>query len=101
MPRLNRSVMQHSFSEVPRVQIPRSSFNRSHGYKTTFDADYLIPLFVDDVVPGEHCYVPRCSKCGKFRHELRIHWFFTGLYCLPCIQGILYDNRRNILEVSR
>jgi hypothetical protein len=48
-----RSVMQHSFSEVPRANIPRSSFNRSHGLKTTFDADYLIPVFVDDVVPGD------------------------------------------------
>ena len=48
-----RSVMKHSFSEVPRANIPRSSFNRSHGYKTTFDADYLIPVLVDDVVPGD------------------------------------------------
>lgn len=48
-----RSVMQHSFSEVPRANIPRSSFNRSHGVKTTFDADYLIPVLVDDVVPGD------------------------------------------------
>ena len=48
-----RSVMTHSFAEVPRANIPRSSFNRSHGHKTTFDADYLIPVFVDDVVPGD------------------------------------------------
>jgi hypothetical protein len=48
-----RSVMKHTFSEVPRANIPRSSFNRSHGVKTTFDADYLIPVLVDDVVPGD------------------------------------------------
>lgn len=48
-----KSVMAHSFSNVPRADIPRSSFNRSHGYKTTFDADYLIPVYVDDVVPGD------------------------------------------------
>ena len=48
-----RSVMKHSFSEVPKANIPRSSFNRSHGHKTTFDADGLIPVFVDDVVPGD------------------------------------------------
>ena len=48
-----RSVMKHSFSEVPRARIPRSSFNRSHGLKTTFDADYLIPILLDDVVPGD------------------------------------------------
>ena len=48
-----RSVMKHSFSEVPTANIPRSSFNRSHGLKTTFDADYLIPVIVDDIVPGD------------------------------------------------
>ena len=48
-----RSVMEHSFSNVPRADIPRSSFNRSHGYKTTFDADYLIPILVDDIIPGD------------------------------------------------
>lgn len=48
-----KSVMTHSFSQVPRANIPRSSFNRSHGVKTTFDADELIPIFCDDVVPGD------------------------------------------------
>lgn len=48
-----RSVMEHSFAQVPRADIPRSSFNRSHGVKTTFDADYLVPILVDDVVPGD------------------------------------------------
>lgn len=49
----NRSVMQHAFSRVPKVNLPRSVFNRSHGYKTTFDCDYLIPFFVDEVLPGD------------------------------------------------
>jgi hypothetical protein len=48
-----RSVMAHSFSQVPRADIPRSTFNRSHGLKTTFDADFLIPILVDDIVPGD------------------------------------------------
>lgn len=48
-----RSVMQHSFATVPRANIPRSSFNRSSGLKTTFDADYLVPIFCDDVLPGD------------------------------------------------
>jgi hypothetical protein len=47
------SVMSHKFSEVPQAEIPRSSFDRSHGYKTTFDAGYLIPCFVDEALPGD------------------------------------------------
>lgn len=43
----------HDFSRAPQANIPRSSFNRSHGYKTTFDAGYLIPVLVDEALPGD------------------------------------------------
>lgn len=43
----------HSFREVAKAQVPRSQFNRSHGVKTTFDADKLIPILVDEVLPGD------------------------------------------------
>lgn len=49
----NKSVMKHTFSEVPKAEIPRSSFDRSHGHKTTFNAGFLIPIFVDEVLPGD------------------------------------------------
>jgi len=48
-----KSVMQHSFQMAPNVSVPRSSFNRSHGYKTTFDAGKLIPIYVDEALPGD------------------------------------------------
>jgi len=44
---------QHVFSRVPSAEIQRSSFDRSCGHKTTFDAGYLIPIFVDEVLPGD------------------------------------------------
>ena len=64
-----RSVMEHSFSNVPRVNIPRSSFNRSHGHKTTFDADYLIPILVDDIIPGDTFNV-NCSFVARLATPL-------------------------------
>lgn len=48
-----RSVMKHQFSMIPQANIPRSSFNRSHGYKTTFDSGYLVPFYVDEALPGD------------------------------------------------
>ncbi|WNK13565.1 MAG: major capsid protein [Microvirus sp.] len=45
--------MQHQFSQVPKAEIPRSSFDRSHGYKTTFDSGLLIPFLVDEALPGD------------------------------------------------
>ena len=48
-----KSVMKHQFSQVPQAEIQRSQFNRSHGLKTTFDAGYLVPVFVDEALPGD------------------------------------------------
>nr|QJB19200.1 MAG: major capsid protein [Microvirus sp.] len=48
-----KSVMNHNFSQIPQANIPRSSFNRSHGHKTTFDAGYLVPIFIDEALPGD------------------------------------------------
>lgn len=50
---MSRHSVQHLFSQVPTAQIPRSKFNRSHGLKTTFDSGYLVPIFVDEVLPGD------------------------------------------------
>lgn len=52
MSSVNRST-QHLFSQIPSTQIPRSVFDRSHGYKTTFNSGYLVPFYVDEVLPGD------------------------------------------------
>jgi hypothetical protein len=45
--------MNHDFSKVPHADIQRSTFNRSHGHKTTFNSGKLIPILVDEVLPGD------------------------------------------------
>jgi hypothetical protein len=54
-PFVQPSVMtaQEHFSQVPSAEIPRSKFDRSHACKTTFDAGNLIPVYVDEVLPGD------------------------------------------------
>lgn len=46
-------VSQGHFSQVPNVSIGRSKFNRSHVLKTTFDEGQLVPIFLDEVLPGD------------------------------------------------
>ncbi len=41
------------FAAVPKASIPRSVFDRSHAYKTTFDAGLLIPIYCDEALPGD------------------------------------------------
>ena len=47
------SARQHQFSEVPHADIRRSTFDRTHGLKTTFNAGQLIPVYVDEALPGD------------------------------------------------
>ena len=48
-----QSVSQHDFARIPSPSIQRSRFDRSHNYKTTFDAGYLVPCFYDEALPGD------------------------------------------------
>lgn len=71
------SVMRHQFSRVPQAEIPRSQFNRSHGYKTTFDAGILIPVFVDEALPGD-TFNLRMQGFGRLATPL--HPFMDNLF---------------------
>lgn len=72
-----RSVMSHQFSQVPRADIPRSSFDRSHGYKTTFDCGWLIPVYVDEALPGD-TFNCRMSAFGRLATPL--HPFMDNMF---------------------
>ena len=71
-----RSGMQHAFSQVPQVEIPRSSFDRSHGYKTTLDSGYLVPVFVDEALPGDTF---NCNMTTFCRLATPLHPFMDNL----------------------
>lgn len=79
------SVMTHQFSQVPKAEIPRSSFQRSHGYKTTFDAGYLIPVFIDEALPGDtfNCQMTALARLATplhpFMDNVFLHSFFFAV----------------------
>ena len=80
-----RSVMKHNFSQVPRANIPRSAFKRNHGYKTTFDAGYLIPVYVDEALPGDTinldmtAFARLATPLHPFMDNLRVDSFFFAV----------------------
>ncbi|AXH74003.1 MAG: major capsid protein [Microviridae sp.] len=49
----NASVDVHQFAMVPSADIPRSSFNIQKALKTTFDGGYLVPVFCEEILPGD------------------------------------------------
>lgn len=44
---------EQRFSEIPNVEKPRSIFDRSFTHKTSYDSARLIPVAVDEVLPGD------------------------------------------------
>jgi hypothetical protein len=69
--------MKHQFSQVPKAEIPRSKFDRSCGYKTTFDAGYLVPVFVDEALPGD-TFNLHMTAFGRLATPL--HPFMDNMY---------------------
>lgn len=44
---------QEQFARIANARLQRSTFDRSHGVKTTIDAGLLYPIFVDEALPGD------------------------------------------------
>ena len=69
--------MSHDFSRVPTAEIPRSSFDRSHGTKTTLDAGFLVPVYLDEALPGD-TFACRMAAFGRLATPL--HPFMDNLF---------------------
>jgi len=85
--------MKKQFSEVPKVEIPRSSFNRSHGLKTTFDGGFLVPILIDEILPGDSI---SCRMTGFARLSTPIHPVMDNLFMTThfffCPTRLLWTN---------
>lgn len=45
--------MINQFAQVPTVEYSRNAFERNHTWKGTLNAGYLVPVFFDEVLPGD------------------------------------------------
>lgn len=84
---------QHSFAQIPDVNMARSSFDRSFTVKDTFNFDQLVPCFVDEVIPGDTANL-NVSTFGRLATQkvpimdnLYIDFFF---FFVPC--RLVWDN---------
>jgi len=68
---------QKRFARLPEVERPRSTFDRSHQHKTTFDAGYLVPIFIDEALPGDTFNL---SMTAFARLATPLHPFMDNMY---------------------
>lgn len=73
----NKSVDVHRFSMIPKADIPRSKFKIEKTHKTTFDSGYLIPIYCEEVLPGDSF---RCNMTAFARLATPIFPIMDNLY---------------------
>lgn len=61
---------QSHFAQVPRAEIPRAKFKRDSNLHTTLDAGNLVPIFVDEVLPGD-TFIMREHMFGRLATPLK------------------------------
>ena len=75
-------VRGHRFSDAPAMYMKRTKFDRSHVYKTTFDSGKLIPVFVDEVLPGDttrlsvNYFARLATPIRPIMDNIYLDWFF-------------------------
>lgn len=75
-------VRGHRFSDAPAMYMRRTKFDRSHVYKTTFSSGKLIPVFVDEVLPGDttrmsvNYFARLATPIKPIMDNIYLDWFF-------------------------
>lgn len=88
-----KSAMQHNFSRSPQALIPRSTFDRTHGYKTTFNSGYLIPFLWDEILPGDTftCKLTAFARFATLLFPLMDNMYLdTFFFFIP--NRLIWDN---------
>lgn len=47
----------HQFTNIMPKPVPRSAFRRDFTRRSTFNSDLLIPIFVDEILPGDDVHI--------------------------------------------
>ena len=75
-------VRGHRFSDAPAMYMRRTKFDRSHVYKTTFNSGKLIPVFIDEVLPGDttrmsvNYFARLATPIKPIMDNIYLDWFF-------------------------
>jgi hypothetical protein len=92
------SHMQHEFARTPRGNVPRSVFNRSHTHKTTFDAGLLVPVMLDEALPGD-IFRLRIAAIGRLATPLFpvMDNAYIDIHCWGVPKRIIWPNFKKFL----
>lgn len=94
---MNRN-SESRFAQVPRIQIPRARFKRDFKVPTTINEGDLIPIYVDEVLPGDSISM---KMNGLIRMSTPIYpvmdtcYLDTYAFFVPC--RLLWEHWENFM----
>lgn len=95
-------ISTHDFSLIPRSEVPRSLFKMRHSHKTTFDAGLLIPVYCEELLPGDeyrgvmHAIARLATPITPFMDDLTLESFF---FFVP--NRLVWDNWQKFMGERR
>lgn len=91
----HKSIMtpQALFNHIAKPDIQRSTFDRSHSYKTTFNAGKLIPIMMDIAVPGDTINLS-VSMFGRLSTPLKpiMDNMYIDVHCFSVPIRLIWSN---------
>lgn len=91
-------ITSHDFAMIPRSEVPRSAFRMRHSHKTTFDAGFFVPIYCEELVPGDefrgvmHAIARLATPITPFMDDLTFESFF---FFVP--NRLVWDNWKRFM----
>lgn len=94
---LNRNA-ESVFARIPEIDAPRSIFDRSHGYTSTGDFGLCLPVFCEEVLPGDTWSV-KSAKVIRLQTLLTPVFgnAYADMYYFYCPNTILWTHWKEFL----
>lgn len=94
---MNRNT-EARFHSIPRIEVKRSKFDRSHGHTTTFNEGDLIPIYVAECLPGDQV---RLDMNSLVRMSTPLYPVmdncYTDYYAFFCPNRLLWEHWVNLM----
>ncbi len=94
---MNINVESH-FAKVPSAEIQRSILDRSHGHTTTFNVGDVIPIMVDEILPGDSI---KLDISSVVRLQTLLAPVFTNIfldtYCFFVPNRLVWEHWKELL----
>lgn len=92
------SVQANRFTMPPRQDVQRSAFSYAHQHKTTFNGGFMIPIYWEEVLPGDSFNVRMAAFARLSAPIVPVMdnlWFETAFFFVP--HRLVWDNFKRFM----